>query len=153
MIPSLNQKTTMIIQPQIIADNAEWVGSKGSTPVTIDTKGYKYLDIYFAVGAIDADMVELEIWDCATSNGTFAKVDAGEYGATGLTALPTAATGDNDLYVWHIDPMNVKRYIQVLAKAGNGDAGTYACCWAVQSRPEISPNSATERGFVGEMFI
>ena len=62
------------------------------------------------------------------------------------SALPTA-TDDNKCFVFEVDLRGRKRYIDLVATAGNGDAGTFLAAFALLSRAGDVPVSASERGF------
>lgn len=145
-------KAIVLVQPQAIVDNAEWVGSKGSTPVTVDTAGWGRVDILACLGANDIAVAELEVWECATSGGTYTLVDGAEFGATGLAALPSA-TDDNKIFHFGIDTQKTKRYIQLFAKNGDGTSGGYVCAVALLSKPSIIPDSDAERGYAASVIV
>ena len=44
-------KRVTVIAPQAIKDNTEFVGSKGSTPVVVDTKEWDYVEFIVVLGA------------------------------------------------------------------------------------------------------
>lgn len=146
-----NQKVVMIIQPQAIADNASWVGSLDSTPVTIDTAGWNELTIYVAVGATDIAMTNLEVHSSDEADANFTAVDGLDWGTD--STIPSA-DDDDTVHAAFIElDGKAKRYYRLEADAGNGSAGTYAVAWAVLSRPTEAPNSAAERGLTTELFL
>lgn len=156
MNPSQNQKLVMLVRPQASVNNAEYVGSKGSTPAYVDTFGWNDVTIYAALGAVDSATAELEVWECDTSGGSYALVSDAEYGASGNPALP-AADADTALtnkgnYAFHIPLAARKRFLEVFFKAGNNSA-SYATAFAILSNPETIPDSAAERGLDQEIFV
>ena len=152
MIPALATKTVGIVFPQAIKDNTEFVGSKGSTPVELDTAGWDHVDIFVMFGAMDIKMATMKLWACDTLGGAYAAVTGGDFGSP--DALPTA-TDDNHLFAWHINKLSslARRFYEVELIPGDGAAGTYAVCWAVLSRGAQEPKSAAARGLTTELFI
>lgn len=138
-------KFVPVIQPQVIADDALLVGSVGSTPVSVDTAGWGYATVVFQIGAIDATIALMNVYECDTSGGTYTEIPSCDFVAD-TTSEPTA-NDDNKVYLCHIRlGGSRKRYLQVELKAGNGNAGTYAAVMVVLSDPDIVPNSASEQG-------
>lgn len=148
MIHALDTKLVQIIAPQVIADNAEWVGSKGSTPVEVDTKGFRFARIIVMLGATDITMSVLKLWECDTAGGTYAAVTGGDFTA----ALPSD-TDDNKFFAINVNLRARKRFLELEATAGNGSAGTYLVAWAELSRAEEIPNTAAERGITTELSV
>lgn len=151
MIHEQNTKTVMLIQPQAIKDNTEWVGSNGSTPVNLDTQGFNYLTVYFALGATDIAMTELSIYESDSSASGYTVIDATDSAANSV--LP-AADDDNKIYAFRI-PLggSRKRYFRIEAIPGDGTSGSYAVAWAVLSRADQAPNTAAERGLESEVYV
>lgn len=151
MINTQAQKVVQIIAPQAIKDNTEFVGSKGSTPASVDSKGFGYLTIYAMFGAMDIAMATMKLWE-SDDDSTYANIAAGNF-ATLPATLPSA-TDDNHVFAWHIPLTGPrKRYFQVEMIPGDGAAGTYAAAWAVLSRACEAPDTAAERGLTQELFI
>lgn len=145
MIEQLNQKIVAIIQPTAINDDSPW------TAVDVDTLGWRHLTLVFQLGAADIAVAALKAQECDTSNGTFADISGADFSVSPAT-LPSA-TDDNKLFAIHVDLKGKKRYIRLVATAGNGAAGSYASAFGILSRPEISPSSASGRGFSQELFV
>lgn len=138
-------KRVGVIFPQAIKDNTEWVGSKGSTPVSIDTaaNGIKadYMTVSVMIGATDIAVATMKLWE-SDDDSTYATAD--NWATSGT--LP-AATDDNKFFAWDVDCRSGKRYYQVELIAGNGTVGTYAACWADLFCLRESPNTDAERGY------
>ncbi len=134
-----NNKYVAITPPAAIVDNAAF------TTAAVDTKGFKHLTIVAQFGALDIAPASASIRHSDASNmGSPATL------ATGGTdfALATASDSDNLFHVFEIDLLGKKRYIDFEITGGDGTSGTYLSVLAILSRPEESPNSATERGAV-----
>jgi hypothetical protein len=150
MIQTQETKVVQVIKPQAIVDNAEWVGSKGSTPLEIDTAGFDELDVYVCLGATDIKMAVMNLHECDTSGGTYTAVTGANFGDPDI--LPSA-TDDGKVYAWHVSLLGKKRYFEVELKAGDGAAGTYASAFAVLSRAKQGPTTAAGRGLASELFV
>ena len=145
-------KYVHVVEPQAIKDNTEFVGSKGSTPVEIDTKDWDDVTILVHFGAMDIAMATMKLWECDTSGGTYAAVSGGDFNVS--STLPSA-TDDHHFFAWHIDKSNGarKRFFEVELIPGDGSAGTYAVCIAILSRGKASPDTAAKRGLTAELFV
>lgn len=149
---SIMEKTKFVgvVRSQAIKDNASFVGSLDSTPVSIDTKGWKQLDIYVDIGATDKALAEMDVHE-SDDDSTFTAITGADY--VTLTQEPSA-TDDNKCFRWSIKlGQSRKRYFRVELTAGNGTAGTYAVCFAFLSDPEIVPNSNSERGLEDCVYL
>lgn len=144
--PFLNMKLALAIAPQAIKDNAEWVGSIGSTPRTIDTRGWDYMWVIGVVGDTDVAMAQYSLHE-SSDNSTYTEISAADF-STAAT-LPSAST-DNSFQCWMVDLSKRKRYIRVEAIAGDGTSGTYLTVIAILgNRMGETPDTATERGLDG----
>ena len=141
MIDTQTQKIFPVSLPVVISDNAAIVTA------AIDTLGYDYLDVYFMFGAMDIAMAALSIGQSDTDGSYVALADFATLPAT----LPSA-TSDGTIFAFHVNLIGKKRYFDVTATTGDGNAGTYACAWAVLSRAGQAANSATTRGIAQEIF-
>lgn len=146
-----DSKAVIVTSPAVIKDNASW------TTNTIDTLGFSQLDIYIAVGATDVDMAALKLQhsDDSGMSGA-ADVTNGNF-ATGTDAAGNATEvpqDDDDNTLFHIscDLKGKKRYMDLVATAGDGSAGTYMSAIAILSQPSITPSAKAGRGFEGELF-
>ncbi len=64
----------------------------------------------------------------------------------GSTSTLPAADDDNKLFLFFVDKRKCKRYLKLVATAGDGTAGTYASAMARLSRAKIGPSTAAEWG-------
>jgi hypothetical protein len=130
--------------PPASADDDEWGGSYNDTsPTTVDTVvgGVKYQEmlVLLSFGAVTANVATLTLYE-SDDDSSYAEIT----GADGITN-PTAAAGDNDLFGWWLDLRSRKRYIQVHAKAGNGD-GDLLDVVTIMAHPTEIPTTDTARG-------
>lgn len=140
-------KFTSITPPAVIVDNASY------TTATVDTLGYDYCRIFAYLGATDIAMVDLKVQESDDSGMSGAADVTGlVYGTStniaGSTSSLPSATDDNKCFVFEIDLRGGrKRYLDLVATAGNGAAGTYLTAFALLSRAENTGLTASARGF------
>lgn len=140
MNPTQSQKIVSITPPAAIVDNASY------TTASVDTKGWDYITFYVYIGATDIAFAALKVQESDT-DGSYADITGADFGG-----LPGAGD-DNKFVACHISLKGRKRYMDVVATAGDGVAGTYAAIWAVLSMGEIAPSSATTRGLLDEAIL
>lgn len=144
-------KIVNVIPPVARVDNASW------TTTEIDTKGYDYATIVINLGATDVTLAALKVQESDTSGSGFADVTGLIYGtSTGINGTTAALAGtgaDDDVYLFEIDLRNRKRYLDVVATAGNGTAGTFASGVCLLSRAKNHPQTATERGVANVLRV
>lgn len=149
MHPLFACKHVPVIQSQAIKDNTLFVGSHGSTPVNIDTKGFAAAVIVFMYGASDIAMAALSIYESDdTTDGNFAIIASSNYATSGIGTLPSS-TEDNLLFGWKIPSLGTarKRYLRINAMPGDGSTGSYAAAYAVLGPSEVGIDTASEAGF------
>ena len=141
-------KTVFIIEPQVIKDNAEFVGSSGSTPATVDTLGFVRMRITLRLGATDIEMAQLRLLSSDAPTSDFVAVTGSAF-----SPLPSG-TDDNKSFVYFVKLDGTqKRYWRLEATAGNGSAGSYGVAWADLARGDITPSTATLRNHAVEIFL
>ena len=138
-----NTKIVNVTPPGAIVDNTSF------TTAEIDTLGWEYCTIYVILGATDIAMAALKLQESDTSGSGFADVSGFDFSSDGT--LPSA-TDDNGVFAFQVDLTSRERYLDVVATAGNGAAGTYAAIVAVLSRGHEAGGSATARGLTGELL-
>jgi hypothetical protein len=139
------QKVVAVTSPGAIVDNAAF------TTNTIDTKGFAFLTIIIALGALDIALAALKLRESDDSGMSGAvDVDGADYSSD--ATLP-AATDDNKLYAIHVNLKGRKRYLDLSLTGGDGTSGTYATAIAILSDAEESPSSAEGRGFAAELIV
>lgn len=137
-----NHKFISVTPPAVIVDNASY------TTTEIDTLGYDYLSIICYLGATDIAMTALKLTESDTAGSGHADIT----GATFAADLPSA-TDDNKSFAFYVDLRGRKRYIDLVATAGDGTAGTYLAAFAFLSNAEVTPTSASERGLDQQVII
>jgi hypothetical protein len=140
-----NVKVVNVTPPAAIVDNASF------TTNTIDTAGFGKLAVYFSLGATDIAMAALKLQESDDSGMSGAADITGcVYGATGAPALPTA-TDDNKVFGFFVNLAGRDRYIDVVATAGDGSAGTFGACTAILYNGDPI-NDATDRGLAANLI-
>lgn len=133
-----------MVMPQAIKDNAEFVGSDGSTPLDVDTapNGVKFNSAMVVVllGASDIAIAAMKVYT-SDDDSTYA-----EYLDFDTDGTLPSATGDNQFYAFDLDLRKTKRYLRILLTAGNGTAGTYAVAFTILGDPTELPSTDAERG-------
>lgn len=144
-------KVVNVTPPGAIVDNASFTTNE------IDTLGYDYCTIYFSLGATDVDMTALKVQESDTSGSGHADITGLVFGTSedpdsGSTSALPLSTDDDGVFAFHIDLKGRKRYLDVVATAGNGAAGTYGSCIAVLDRAREVPTTATDRGLSANLI-
>jgi hypothetical protein len=137
-------KVVRVIDPAAIVDDASW------TTEEIDTDGFAYARVCCYVGATDIAHVALKMQESDASGSGFADVTGLIFGTStntdGSTSTLPSATDDNKFFIFEIDLRGRKRYLDLVATAGNGAAGTYMAAWCELHRAKDGPNTAAEQG-------
>lgn len=148
-----NAKPFLVTAPQAKVNNGS------ITTNTIDTLGFAKLAVYFVIGDTDIAMTALRLDESDASNMASAtKITGAEYGVstnpdTGATSTLPSATDDNKIFGFFVDLKGRKRYIDVVATAGNGATGTFASCVAVLYNGDTTVDNATERGLAANLIV
>jgi hypothetical protein len=145
------------------AQHAKWVNlltdqtkdNDSFTAVELDTKGFSYAEIAAIFQNVPANVAALSVQEADAlvgDGGVYADVTGLIVGtsntiAGATSALPTAAAGDDKITLFQIDLRDRKRYLKLVATAGNG-AGTATELTAVArlSRAESVPVTAAGMG-------
>lgn len=143
MIDMQATKFVSVTPPAAIIDNAS------ATTGEIDTLGWDYCTIYVYLGATDIAMGALKVQESDTSGSGFADIT----GASFAAALPGAGDDNGAFGVFIRCGGSRKRYLDVVATCGDGSTGTYITIFAILSRGEIAPDTATERGLTGQLIV
>ncbi len=143
-------KKGVCIRPQTI-DNAT------ATSYVIDTVGVDYVNIDVVIGDTDVAMATLkvqesDVYSSATAlGGTPNDVTGAVYGTstnpdTGSTSALPSATDDGKIFSFSINTQARKRYLQLVAVAGNGTTGTALSASWEANKVSQTDLSATGRG-------
>lgn len=146
-----NFKLFAVTPPAAIVDNA------GLTTAEIDTKGFEYVRVIVALGALDIAMTALKIQESDTSGSGFADVPGLTYGTSididgSTSALPTASN-DNGFFVFDLDLRGRKRYLDVVATCGDGSTGTYITILAMLMLGDALPHGVAGHGAAGMLKL
>lgn len=139
-----NAKFEQVIAPAAIVDDASFTTNE------IDTLDFDYATIVVSIGATDIAMTALKVQESDTSGSGFADISGADVSSAtdidgSATALPSA-TDDNNLVVIQLDLRGRKRYLDLVATAGNGSTGTYGSAICVLSKGAIAPESVAGAG-------
>lgn len=112
-----------ILPPAAIKDNAAFTfkGSNGTDSNYVDTAGFKWARFRLFLGATDiAFAVAPKISEATAIDGT------GAADITGAALTAPGASDDNKVYIIDVPLEGRQRFLQMVATAGDGTAGTYA---------------------------
>lgn len=137
-----------VISPAAIVDDASWTTNEIDT--VVDGVKYDHCTIIFQLGATDIAMAALKVQESDTTGSGFADI-TGTVGGTAFD-LPSA-TDDNKIVVFSVNLTNRKRFLDLVATAGNGAAGTYASATAILTRGKRGPTTATLKGLLAEVVV
>lgn len=150
MIRNQELKIVPITPPAAIVDATDFATS------AVDLAGWDYVTIVVQLGATDIGLTALKVQH-SDDNTTFANVTGLVYGTSvnsaGATSSLPSASSDNTLFAFHIDARKVKRYLDLVATGGDGSAGTFLSAFAILSRGDTTPSSASTRGFAQELIL
>jgi hypothetical protein len=137
-------KLVRVIEPVAIKDNASWTSQE------IDCAGFDFAIVFFQLGASDVAMAALKLTECDTTGGSFTDITGTVFGTAvdidGTTTALPGTTDDNKFEAWYVDLRKRKRFMKVVATAGDGSTGTYGIAVALLFRPEETPNTSAELG-------
>ena len=137
-------KFVQVIAPVAIVDDASW------TTLEVDTLDYDFANFVFNLCATDIAMAALKLQHSDTSGSGFADItgancDGGVDIEGNATALPSA-TDDGNLIVFQVDLRDKKRYLDLVATAGNCAAGTFASATCILTKAAVAPTSVSATG-------
>lgn len=144
MITTQEAKAFNVAPPAVKTDNAT------HTATEIDTKGFDYCTIYVFLGDTDIAMAALKVQDSDSTGADQTDVPGLVFGTSdnteGSTSTLPSATDDNLIFGFDIDLRGVKRFLTLVATAGDGATGTYIAGLALLARAEDGPATAALRG-------
>jgi hypothetical protein len=150
-------KTVAIVTPAARVDNGSF------TTNVVDTLGFNKVEICVLLGDTDIAMTNLRLQesDVATNATTLSSptdVPGTVFGTaidpdTGSATTLPSATDDNKIYKFFVDLAGRKRYLDLLATAGDGTAGTFLVAWANLGNANETPTSAAERGAAANLIV
>jgi hypothetical protein len=144
MISAQSTKVVQVVPPGAIVDDTSFVAS------VLDTIGFAYATLLVLLGGTDIAMAALKVQESDEADDNFTDVTGLVFGTSkniaGSTSTLPSADNDNDVFVFDVNLLGRKRYLKLVATAGNGSTGTYLACLAILSRAAESPVTAAERG-------
>jgi hypothetical protein len=139
-------KFVAVIPPVAIKDNASW------TEVEIDCKDYDWLTVIVALGVTDIAMVALKMQETDATGSGEADITGLIWGTSadiaGATSTLPSADDDGKIFVFEVDLRKRKRFLSLVATAGDGSAGTFLSAVGILSRGDKTPVTAAERGCI-----
>lgn len=146
MVHTQAQKVVALVNPQAIKNNASY------TVTELDTQGFRYVDFYFMLGATDIALSALKVQETDTSGSGYADVTGADFSVSPAT-LPSA-TDDNNVFAIRLDLTRArKRFFKPVITVGSGTSGGFVVAWAVLSRAEQLPDTASDRGVTQELIV
>ena len=145
MIAAQTTKFVNVTPPAAIVDNADFVTA------VIDTAGFSHATIVAYIGATDIAMTALKVQE-SDDSGMSGPVDVTglvmgtSNNIEGSASVLPSDDDDNTFQVFEVDLRGRKRYLDVVATAGNGAAGTFCAIFAILSRAEEVPATNAGRG-------
>lgn len=143
-------KVHRFFNAQALVDNTSW------TSTCLDTAGLDGVYVIVTLGASDIAMAALKVQESdtltdATTLASGTDISGADFSVSPLT-LPSATADNTSVGVFIPIVGARKRYINVIATAGNGSVGTYAEAKGFCT-PKIVPDSASERGLAQQAII
>lgn len=143
-IAAQNCKLVSVTPPAAIVDNASF------TTTEVDTLGFDYAKYVVYIGATDIAFTACAVTESDTSGSGHANVTGLVFGTSsnhvGTTSTLPSATDDNKFFIFDINLLGRKRYLDLTLTIGDGTAGGYAAVWCELSRAEDTPTTAAQRG-------
>lgn len=146
-------KYVAITPPAAIVDNASY------TTTAVDTFGFNKLKVTVFLGATDIAMTALKLQESDDSGMSgSADITGAVFGTstnpdTGTTSALPSATDDNKFFTFFVDLKGRKRYIDLVATAGDGSTGTYLTAWAELYDANAVPSNAATRGCAANLIV
>lgn len=137
-----------VISPAAIVDNASFTTNEIDT--VVDGVKFDHVTIVFQLGATDIAMAALKLQESDTAGSGHADV-TGAVGGTNFD-LPTA-DDDDKIVVFSVNCTNRKRFLDLVATAGNGSLGTYASAVAILTRGKRGPTTAALKNLLAEVVV
>lgn len=137
-------KFVQVIEPAAITDASSFTTNE------IDTLDFDYATIVFNLGATDIAMTALKVQESDTSGSGFADITGldmdGDTAIDGVAAALPSATDDSSLVVFQVDLRGKKRYLDLVATAGDGAAGTFGSAVAILTKGAVYGGTEAEMG-------
>jgi hypothetical protein len=121
-----------------------------ATAIAVDTLGFEYLALIISLGVADAALTALKVQESDASGSGYTDIDDADFDVD--SDLPTADE-DGKLFGAFINLQNRKRYIKLLATAGDTGAGVAMSALGILSEAKIVPSDAASRGLAREVTV
>ena len=136
-------KTVGMISP-LLHDNVT------ATKVEVDTKDFKFARIVLYLGATDIALSALKLEESDSTGTGYSDITSTVFGTAtdssgAATTLPSA-TDDGKFYHFDVDLRGRKRFLRMVATAGDGSLGANMAAWCDLYGGSITPTNATSRG-------
>jgi hypothetical protein len=135
-----------VVPPAAIVDNDVFVVNDVDTVVAGLGKAHEAAFIV-ALGATDIAMAALSVEE-SDDDSDYAAISESAF----LTTALPQADDDNKVFGIFIPMEGRKRYLRLVATAGNGTNGTYLACVAALDFTDEQPKTTAQRGLEGERF-
>lgn len=151
MIEVQNTKLVLLTPPAAIIDDAS------VTVAELDTRGWDYAQIIVMLGATDIALTALKVTDADVTATSHADVTGLIFGTStnidGDTSSLPADDDDDNIFVFDINLLNVKRFLDMVVTVDDGSNGAYICIIAQLYRGKELPTTIAQRGCAGLLRI
>lgn len=149
MLAPNQRKIVKITPPGALIDNAN------ATTTVVDTVGYDYAVINVHFGVVDIALTALYLQESEEAGANFANISGAKFGTDAddggsTSSLPNASNTFVSLFV---DLRGRKRYLDLVATAGDGTNGVYMTAWAELWRAKDAPRVASEAGYGQRIYV
>jgi hypothetical protein len=150
VIAPFQRKIIGVANPAAIVDNASF------TVADVDRQEYAYAVINCYLGATDIAMAALKLQE-SDDDSTYTDIVGSRFGTdnndTGSASTLPSATDDGKLFSFFVDLRGRKRYLRLVATAGDGAAGSFMTAWAELWRAKDAPRTAVQAGYAQRMVM
>ena len=114
------------------------------TSTAVDTLGYSYATCVVHLGSLTLAATACKWQSCDTSGGVYVDIPGAAF-----TTLPTALD-DFGFFAVYVNLQGLGKFLKVVFTAGA--AATLVTAFVILSEANETPNTATERGLVQQLF-
>ena len=151
MLEAVMKKILGVIWPAAIKNNASF------TVAEIDSLGFDYAEFVFMYGASDIGMATLKLQESDVTGSGQTDITGLIFGTslndTGSTSALPSSTDDNKLFKFEVDLRGRKRFLTLVATAGNGSTGSYGAAFCELSRGQQVPTTAAQKGVAQNLRV
>ena len=135
MKPLQDNRLDYLVLPGARVNNASYTSNY------VDTKGYQFAHVMIRLGATDIAMAALKLQHSDKNDGTGLTDISGCDFSVAPATLPTSGN-TNKAFTIDVDLRGKKRYLYLVATAGNGTLGTYLISECLLALGDVEPNTA-----------